>query len=127
MTRKASDQRRWVGGVVSEEPRVRRFVVWGTGTGFSDAPFAVDASNDIAEGIVRGIDHMWSEERDRWCAIVEADENEVDEWARTNPAVHGYTPYLAPGLDVDLPNEPMRGTLRSDVAPRRKVEQPRPD
>jgi hypothetical protein len=126
MRRKARDSRRWTGDVASYEPTIRRFVLWGTGSGFSDAPFAMDAANDIAEEIAQGIDEAWSRESDRWAVIVEADESDIDEWVRTNLSARGYAPYLAPGRNDELPAERMRGTLRGDAAPRRKVDQPRP-
>src|ERR1043166_7848518 len=126
MSRKAQDTRRWTGDVAADEPKVRRFVLWGVGTGFSDSPFVMDAANDVADGIVEGIDAAWAEEPNRWAVIVEADENDVDEWVRTHPIARGYAPYLTPGRDEDSEGPMMRGTLRNDVGPRRKVDQPRP-
>lgn len=43
--------------------------------------------------------------------------------------MHGYIPWLVagrPGEDDEVRHQRMRGTLRSDVPPRRKADQPRP-
>lgn len=95
MVRKTPAMRRWMGDVAAEEPNVRRFVLWGVGPGFSDSPFVMDAANDVADGIVEGIDAAWAQEPNRWAVIIEADENDVDEWVRTHPVARGYAPYLA--------------------------------
>jgi hypothetical protein len=41
-------------------------------------------------------------------------------------AVRGMTPYLAEGRQDEAAVRPMQAPLRDDVAPRRKVDQPRP-
>jgi hypothetical protein len=110
--RKVRETGTWVGDVPT---RVRRFVLWGIGPGFSDSPLTVNAANDVAEGIARSIDEPWAQQADRWAVIVEADENDVDAWVRTNRAARGYAPYFASGRGDDLP-----------AAPGRRVARPRP-
>lgn len=115
-----NEERRWVGDQPVRDPPARRWVVWGTGARFPRAPFAYGVGNDVAEGIVRTSDPDWLP---GWLAIVEADEQTIDEWSIDSGG--RYAPYLINGKTEEVAG-PMSGTLRSDVAPRRKVDQPRP-
>jgi hypothetical protein len=117
----SSEPRRWVKDQPTHEPTLRRWVVWGDGDRFPDAPFAYGAANDVAEGIVRSSEDVW---RRGWLAIVEAEESVIDEWATEHGA--RFAPYLVGGKTEEAAAAPMSGTLRSDVAPRRKADQPRP-
>jgi hypothetical protein len=116
-----TEERRWIKDQPTHEPSARRWVVWGEGDRFPDAPFAYGAANDIAEGIARARQSGWER---GWLAIVDADEATMDEWAAETGA--RYAPYLIDGKNEEAAAAPMSGTLRGDVAPRRKVDQPRP-
>jgi hypothetical protein len=115
----SNEPRRWVKDQPTSEPDSRRWVVWGDGDRFPDAPFAYGVANDVAEGIARASGGTW-----QWLAFVDAAESIIDEWAAETGA--RYAPYLVDGKNEEAAAAPMSGTLRSDVAPRRKVDQPRP-
>ena len=134
MTRKAghTEARRWQGdnAVANELDEVRSFVVWGDGYLAPEGLTEAREGTDIAEGIARTADERWGalSAEQRWCAIVVADEDEIDALVQDGLAT-GYAPYLVDGKNEEIPPDGgiMRPTLRSDVAPRRKVDQPRPD
>ena len=131
--RQRNEGRAW-DGVVAEAndlDEVRTWVVWGDGpTPEREAdpraivtPPGMRPGNDIAEDIARGVDPGWAElsPDERWLALVELDENDVDEWTSDDARVRGYTPYLIDARQTKVGStEPMRGVLRSDSIRRRK-------
>lgn len=125
----ASGVRSWEGTIASanELDSDREWVVWGVGP---EAPSFLggEPGNDIAEAIARGADPDWDAlgKDERWVAKVNAEEAVLDELLQESGSTWGYAPYLAPGKREELPEGYMKGRLRSDVAARRKVEQPRP-
>ncbi|HVL32855.1 MAG TPA: hypothetical protein VM600_04665 [Actinomycetota bacterium] len=120
--------RSWIGESAADPgiDETRQWVVWG-GSNIPEEIMFDGVGNDIAEGIARAQDPQWAERDDRWVVVLRASESDVDALAADRAAVFGYAPYLVDGLPEEVPDDGyMEGTLRSDVAPRRKVEQPRP-
>lgn len=97
-----------------------RWVVWGVGQP-PDIEGAEPAS-DVAMRMAAEKDPRWARRADRWAVIVLGTESEVDTLVSDTAEAAGYTEFLTPGRDEEMPSEPMKGTLRSDVAPRRKAE-----
>ena len=54
--------------------------------------------------------------------VVEADENDVDEWVSSEASARGYAPYLPNPEDAAAEPRIQRGVLRSDVIRRRKAK-----
>lgn len=125
----ADDVRRWDGVVAArnELDDQRRFVVWGTGAPPPDLR-GTDEAADLADAFVRPHDPEWCElpEGERWAVVVTADETDIDELTADASSVRGHAPYLAPGRTDEAGDTGMDSPLRDDVAPRRKVDQPRP-
>ena len=122
MTRSAKRAGSERGSVEARSPNadVGRWIVWGTGE-----PPVVDGAQpgpDVAMEMAREHDPAWWDHADRWVVIVDGEESRADELVAELPEARGFAPYLAAGRDEELPTTPMRGTLRSDVAPRRKAE-----
>lgn len=131
----ASEVRRWDGDIAAANDldRFRDWVVWGTGG--APPPDIRDGLTDdpVAEGFAREADDEWDDlpEEERWVAVVRAEEDDVDALVEEAQDVRGYAPYLAAASPQSAPPAPdeeddMQAPLRDDVAPRRKVEQPRP-
>jgi hypothetical protein len=124
----AHGTQRWTGdtpgGAEVAEPS--RWVVWGTGAPLEGEGLALASDDDIAQGIARGVDPEWEREEKRWVVIATADESSIDALVGEERRIRGYAAYLVEGKGDEMPASPMRGTLRSDVGPRRKVDQPRP-
>ena len=99
---------------------IGRWIVWGTGE--APALEGTEPGPDVAMEMARESDPAWWDRPDRWVVIVDGEESRADELAADTPEARGYAPYLAAGREEEMPSEPMRGTLRSDVAPRRKAE-----
>lgn len=122
MTRSAKRAGSERGSVEARSPNadVGRWIIWGTG----EAPEIQDArpGPDVAMEMARESDPRWWDRPDRWIVIVDGGESRADELVADLPEARGYAPYLAAGRDEEAPDAPMRGTLRSDVAPRRKAE-----
>lgn len=121
----SEEGRRWVGAEARDATleAERGWVVWGGGEAPPAALADARPGDDIAGGIARG--EGW--DGNGWVVVLEADEADVDELVDGEPGAAGYAPYLMPGLGQEGPGEePMHAPLRDDVAPRRKVAQPRP-
>lgn len=103
----------------------RRHVVWGVGAVPAGLQRA-EGDDDLAEAFARGADPDWDGLDDRWAIIVEGDEEEIESVIVDADSVRGRAPYLAPGRTDEVAEGYMSDTLRGDVGPRRKVEQPRP-
>jgi hypothetical protein len=127
----ARDERRWVGdnAVGEDSDVVREWVLWGVGTAPPGDVTHEQPANDVALMLARGHDPEWfdTDARYRWAIIIRGDESDVDALGHEHGGVWGYAPYLAEGKSEQMPARYMWGTLRSDVGPRRKVDQPRPD
>ena len=125
----ASEVRSWHGTVAAanELDSDRKWVVWGVGP---EAPSIIggEPANDIAEGIAQAADPEWSTfgRDERWVVTVTGEEADIEERLQESGSTRGHAPYLAPGKSEEMQDGYMRGTLRGDVAPRRKVDQPRP-
>ncbi|HEX2053549.1 MAG TPA: hypothetical protein VHJ78_07500 [Actinomycetota bacterium] len=126
----ASDVRAWHGTVAAsnELDSRREWVVWGVGP---EAPSVLGGTpgNDIAEGIARAADEEWAAmgAQEKWIVTLTAGETDLEEILADSGSTRGHAPYLAPGKSEEMPEDGlMEGTLRNDVAPRRKVDQPRP-
>jgi hypothetical protein len=128
----ASGVRRWDGDVAAANDldEVRTWVVWGLGADPATperaaAPAEADdepigrPGNDIAVTIAAGNDEEWAAapEFDRWVVLIDADEDDIDDWAGDDERVRGYAPYPLQVADPDT--EPMAGTLRPDMVERR--------
>lgn len=111
------------GGEVAEPAR---WVMWGVGKPIEGEGFALASDDDIAQGIARGADPEWEREDDGWVVVATGDESSIDALVRDDRRIRGYASHLVEGKAEEMPARPMRGTLRSDVGPRRKVDQPRP-
>ncbi|HEX2274834.1 MAG TPA: hypothetical protein VHG90_13245 [Acidimicrobiales bacterium] len=116
----------------NELDEVRTWVVWGLGADPAvpdraaapevdpeDAPEAGRPANDIAWSMAAERDPEWASEPDydRWVVLLDADEDDVDEWAQDDNRVRGYAPYLLQATDPST--EPMEGVLRPDRVERR--------
>lgn len=97
-----------------------RWVVWGVGQP-PDIPEAQVAS-DLAMRMAAEKDARWARRADRWAVVLLGTESEIDALVSGTDEAAGYTEFLAAGREEEMPSEPMKGTLRSDVAPRRKAE-----
>lgn len=132
MTRRAerNDARKWAGdnAVANELDEIRSFVLWGRGYGPPEELVDARDGNHIAAVIARAHDDAWDhlDPAERWVVIVRGDENDVDALVQEDETVLGYAPYLIDGKQEETPPGYMKGRLRSDVGPRRKVDQPRP-
>jgi hypothetical protein len=125
----ASDVRAWDGTVAAanEILSLRRWVAWGVGP---EGPSILggEPANDIALAIALTEDPEWGAMGDgeRWVVMIAGAEADVLELLEEARSSRGVAPYLAPGKTDELPDSYMEGRLRDDVAPRRKVDQPRP-
>lgn len=129
--KKEEKLRSWVGdnAIRNDLDVARDWVVWGVGAAPPEEMPDAGGANDVAQMVARGNDPEWFEtdEAYRWVITIRAYESDIDAVARDHPdSVWGYAPYLAEGKPEEMPATYMRGTLRNDVAPRRKVDQPRP-
>jgi hypothetical protein len=126
MTRRASgtEQRRWVGDN-DRTGEIQRWVLWGDGEPPEDLSGA-ETGTDIARHVAQAHDPDWAVRTGGWVLTITADDSAVDELLVSQPHILGAAPYLAAGKTEEVPDKPMRGTLRSDVGPRRKADQPRP-
>ncbi len=117
----------------NELDEVRTWVVWGLGADPAtpgraaapdvdpdeDEPETGRPANDIAASMAAERDPEWAgrPDYDRWAVLLEADEDDVDEWAQDDERVRGYAPYLLQATDPST--EPMDGVLRPDRVVRR--------
>lgn len=121
--------RSWQGTVASANDleNDREWVVWGVGR---EAPSVMggEPGNDIAEAIAKSSDSRWAAMglAERWVIRVAGEESVVEDLLEESGSALGHAPYLAPGKHEEVSDARMRGTLRGDVAPRRKVDQRRP-
>jgi hypothetical protein len=125
----ARNVRSWQGTVAAanELENYRQWVAWGVG---QDAPSILEGepANDVATGIASAADPEWAgmDPAERWAVTMTGEEADVEELLADCGSAMGHAPYLAPGKTEEVPDSYMSGTLRGDVAPRRKVDQPRP-
>lgn len=125
----ARDVRAWQGTVAAANDLKNsgEWIAWGVG---QEAPSILggEPANDIAEAIVRVEDPEWwdMDEHERWVIRMRGEESAVEDLLADCGSARGHAPYLAPGKREEMPDGYMTGTLRGDVAPRRKVDQPRP-
>jgi hypothetical protein len=125
----ANDVRTWDRGVAetNDLDQGRAWVVWGLGPPPERAAEREAAEErpgqpggDIARHIAETNDPEWADRDDRWLTVVEADENDVDEWVGSEPSARGFAPYLPNREDAAAEPQIQRGVLRSDVVRRRK-------
>jgi hypothetical protein len=122
------DTRDWVGdNAPPEADEVREWVVWGAGLADPSRVPPGAPADDIALDIARAEDPYWSSMSQTWCVVVRADENDIDAFVEEESSARGYAAFLMEGRNDEMPRGYMRGRLRSDVGPRRKVDQPRPN
>ncbi|MCA1830056.1 MAG: hypothetical protein LC663_00870 [Actinobacteria bacterium] len=100
MGRNDREFRSWVGdnAVRDDIDVVREWIVWGVGTAPPSEIEEARAANDVA--------------------------TMIDDLSHSHGGIWGYAAYLVEGKNDEVPARYMRGTLRSDVGPRRKVDQP---
>ena len=99
---------------------IGRWIVWGTGEPVDIV--GAQAASGVAMEMAAENDRFWARRPDRWAVTVDGEESAVESLVAELPGALGFAPYLAAGRSEDVPPEPMKGTLRSDVAPRRKAE-----
>lgn len=125
----AREVRSWQGTLAAgnELESDRQWVAWGVG---QEPPSVLEGEpgNDIAAGIASAADGDWAAmgPAERWVVTMTGDEATVEELLADCGSALGHAPYLAPGKTEEMPDSYMAGRLRNDVAPRRKVNQPRP-
>ncbi|MFN2614719.1 MAG: hypothetical protein ABR552_07900 [Actinomycetota bacterium] len=128
MGRNDREFRSWVGdnAVRDDIDVVREWIVWGVGTAPPSEIEEARAANDVATMIAKGHDPEWfdTDAGYRWAILVRGVESDIDDLSHSHGGIWGYAAYLVEGKNDEVPARYMRGTLRSDVGPRRKVDQP---
>src|ERR687888_334605 len=126
------DIRRWEGDVPAsgDVDQFRTWVLWGVGRPpdeeYGVDVTAIDDANEIAEVIAEEHDEEWGERDDGWVVLVDADEDEVDDFVMDNESVYGYAPYLVEPESAAATPARMEGVLRGDRVKRRPFGASRP-
>lgn len=132
MAGQGDDVKRWSGdepasGAIDEH---RVWVLWGVGRPPDEDDgidvTSVESANELAEVIAEQHDEEWGEREDGWVVLVDADEDEVDEFVLDNDSVYGYAPYLIEPDTTGVEPGRMEGTLHGDNIKRRPFGAGRP-